>query len=53
MKYDLNKKTNRFAERTLAAFSESLMQLLETKALESITGQRAVRNLQLSTGDFL
>ena len=37
MKYDLNKKTNRFAERTLAAFSESLMQLLETKALESIT----------------
>lgn len=37
MKYDLNKKTNRFAERTLAAFSESLMQLLEKKALESIT----------------
>lgn len=37
MKYDLNNKTNRFAQRTLAAFSETLMELLETKPFEKIT----------------
>jgi Transcriptional regulator len=37
MKYDLSKKPTRFAERTLADFSESLMRLLEENALESIT----------------
>lgn len=37
MKYDLNNKTNRFAERTLLAFSSTLMQLLETKRFEDIT----------------
>lgn len=37
MKYDLSKKPTRFAERTLAAFSESLMRLLEKKALENIS----------------
>lgn len=37
MKYDLNNKTNRFAQRTLLAFSSSLMQILETKAFEKIT----------------
>lgn len=37
MKYDLNNKTNRFAQRTLAAFSGTLMELLETKPFEKIT----------------
>ncbi|URZ05678.1 TetR/AcrR family transcriptional regulator [Clostridium felsineum] len=37
MKYDLNNKTNRFAQRTLLAFSSSLMQILETKEFEKIT----------------
>ena len=37
MKFDLNSKTNRFAERTLLAFSSTLMQILETKRFESIT----------------
>ncbi len=37
MKYDLSKKTNRFAERTLAAFSETLFTLLEQKPFEEVT----------------
>lgn len=37
MKYDLNNKANRFAERTLLAFSSTLMQLLEKKRFENIT----------------
>lgn len=37
MKYDLSKKTNRFAKRTLAAFSETLFSLLEKKKFEEIT----------------
>lgn len=37
MKFDLNNKTNRFAQRTLLAFSSSLMELLETKEFEKIT----------------
>ena len=37
MKYDLNNKTNRFAERTLLAFSSTLMAILETKEFEKIT----------------
>lgn len=37
MKFDLNNKTNRFAKRTLAAFSSTLMQMLETKRFEEIT----------------
>lgn len=37
MKYDLNGRPNRFAQRTLAAFSGALMRLLETKPFEKIT----------------
>lgn len=37
MKFDLNNKTNRFAQRTLAAFSGALMELLESKPFEKIT----------------
>lgn len=37
MKYDLNNKTNRFAQRTLAAFSETLFTLLMKKPFEEIT----------------
>lgn len=37
MKFDLNNKTNRFAQRTLAAFSGTLMKMLETKQFEKIT----------------
>lgn len=37
MKYDLNNKTNRFAQRTLVAFSSALMEILETKAFEKVT----------------
>ena len=37
MKFDLSNKTNRFAQRTLLAFSSSLMELLETKEFERIT----------------
>ena len=37
MKYDLNNRTNRFAERTLLAFSSTLMAILETKEFEKIT----------------
>lgn len=37
MKYDLNNKTNRFAQRTLLAFSTTLMKILETKEFEKIT----------------
>ena len=37
MKYDLSKKTNRFAERTLKDFSETLFSLLEKKKFEDIT----------------
>ena len=37
MKYDLTKKTNRFAERTLKDFSETLFSLLEKKKFEDIT----------------
>ncbi len=36
MKFDLNNKTNRFAERTLLAFSSTMMKLLETKRFEDI-----------------
>lgn len=36
MKFDLKNKTNRFAERTLLAFSSTMMQLLETKRFEDI-----------------
>lgn len=37
MKYDLSKKTNRFAKRTLKDFSETLFYLLEKKKFEDIT----------------
>ncbi|BBF43557.1 transcriptional regulator, TetR family [Lachnospiraceae bacterium KM106-2] len=37
MKYDLSKKTNRFAKRTLTAFSETLLELLTEEAFETIT----------------
>ena len=37
MKYDLTKKTNRFAERTLKDFSETLFSLVEKKKFEDIT----------------
>lgn len=37
MKFDLNNKTNRFAKRTLAAFSSTMMGILETKPFEKIT----------------
>lgn len=37
MKYDLSQKTNRFAERTVKDFSETLFLLLEKKKFESIT----------------
>lgn len=37
MKYDFSSKTNRFAERTLTNFSETLFNLLENKAFEEIT----------------
>lgn len=37
MKYDLSKKTNRFAERTLKDFSKTLFSLLEKKKFEDIT----------------
>lgn len=37
MKYNLENKTNRFAERTLLAFSTTLFQLLEKKSFETIT----------------
>lgn len=37
MKFDLNNKTNRFAQRTLADFSNTLFSLLETKPFEKIT----------------
>ena len=37
MKYDLSKKINRFAERTLKDFSETLFSLLEKKKFECIT----------------
>lgn len=37
MKYDFTNKTNRFAERTLTDFSETLFNLLENKAFEDIT----------------
>lgn len=37
MKYDLSKKTNRFAERTLKDFSETLFSLIEKKKFEDIT----------------
>lgn len=36
MKYDLSKKTNRFVERTLRGFSETLFSLLEKKKFEDI-----------------
>lgn len=36
MKYNLKSKTNRFAERTLAAFSTTMFQLLEKKSFENI-----------------
>ena len=37
MKYDLNNKSNRFAQRTLLAFSSTLMEMLETREFEKIT----------------
>lgn len=37
MKYDLTNKSNRFAQRTLSAFSSTLMAILETKAFEQVT----------------
>ncbi|MDO5517635.1 MAG: TetR/AcrR family transcriptional regulator [Clostridium sp.] len=37
MKYDLSKKTNRFAERTVKDFSETLFDLLGKKKFEDIT----------------
>ncbi|MDO5522409.1 MAG: TetR/AcrR family transcriptional regulator [bacterium] len=37
MKYDLSKKTNRFAKRTLAAFSETLLELIKEESFEDIT----------------
>lgn len=37
MKYDLNKKSNRFAKRTLADFSDSLFSMLTKKSFEDIT----------------
>lgn len=37
MKIDINNKNSRFTQRTLAAFSQALFQLLEKKAFEEIT----------------
>ncbi|MBO0462235.1 TetR/AcrR family transcriptional regulator [Enterococcus sp. DIV1298c] len=37
MKYDFKNKTNRFSQRTLFAFSTTLMDLLEKKSFEKIT----------------
>ncbi|WP_289184177.1 TetR/AcrR family transcriptional regulator [uncultured Dubosiella sp.] len=37
MKYDLERKSNRFAQRTLSAFSGSLFALLKKKPFEEIT----------------
>lgn len=37
MKYNLENKTNRFAQRTLKAFSDTLFYLLEKKPFEEIT----------------
>lgn len=37
MKYDLNSKSNRFAQRTLSDFSNVMFSLLEKKAFEDIT----------------
>ncbi len=37
MKYDLNSKPNKAAKRTLAAFSATLLSLLENNSLEKIT----------------
>ena len=39
MKYDLNKKQSKFAERVLADFHSTLFEIMQTKALESITVQ--------------
>lgn len=36
MKYNLERKTNRFAKRTLTAFSSTMFQLLEKKNFETI-----------------
>lgn len=40
MKIDISNKTNRFAKRTLAAFSETLFMLLEKSSLETISVQK-------------
>lgn len=37
MKYDLNQKANRFAQRTLPAFSQAMLELLTQKPFEKIT----------------
>ena len=37
MKYNLENKTNRFSQRTLKAFSDTLFQLLQEKSFEEIT----------------
>lgn len=37
MKYDLNQKTNRFAKRTLEAFSTTMFELLTKKSFEDLT----------------
>lgn len=40
MKVDISSKTNKFAKRTLAAFSETLFVLLEKTSLETISVQK-------------
>ncbi|MDO4284245.1 MAG: TetR/AcrR family transcriptional regulator [Eubacteriales bacterium] len=40
MKIDISNKTNRFAKRTLAAFSEALFMLMEKSSLETISVQK-------------
>lgn len=40
MKVDISNKTNKFAKRTLAAFSETLFMLLEKTPLETISVQK-------------
>lgn len=54
MKFDPNNKTNRFAQRTLAAFSSSLMKLLEIKQFEKSPSMKyakpaATRELHFAT----
>ncbi len=52
MKYDVNQKINRFAKRTLLAFSEQLISLLEIKALEDITVNELCKECEYPRATF-